>query len=368
MVGHHCPLPPHLVSFSLTLSPHLILVGGFLGAGKTTLLLAAGSRLRAAGKRVGVILNDQGGELVDTRLAEAAGFPAREIIGGCFCCRFSDFVRAASSLTASESPEVILAEPVGSCTDLCATILQPLRRYNADQYRLAPLTVLIDPSRAEDLLSPDADPLDSYLFHKQIAEADLVRFTKADLHTSFPQIPGADARPLSAQTGAGIAEWLDEVLSWEGVPGTRLLDIDYARYAEAEAALGWLNWRGQLDLQRPLTPAAVIGPLTADLDRLLSAARIPIAHLKAFVSSEDGHVKASVCRNGERPAVAGTLDAPPASRCTITINLRATGDPQALSALVGQAVRDLPGDFWVDHAEAFRPSPPVPEHRFKEAV
>ncbi len=41
------------------IAPHLILVGGFLGAGKTTLLLAAGSRLRAAGKRAGIILNDR---------------------------------------------------------------------------------------------------------------------------------------------------------------------------------------------------------------------------------------------------------------------------------------------------------------------
>ena len=70
-----------VVCFSLILSPHLILVGGFLGAGKTTLLLAAGARLRAAGRRVGVILNDQGGELVDTRLAQAAGFAVEEITG-----------------------------------------------------------------------------------------------------------------------------------------------------------------------------------------------------------------------------------------------------------------------------------------------
>ena len=126
-------------------TPHLILVGGFLGAGKTTLLLAAGSRLRAAGKRVGLILNDQGGELVDTRLAETAGFAAREITGGCFCCRFSEFVRAAGSFAPGEAPEFILAEPVGSCTDLAATILQPLRRYYGDRYKPAPLTVLADP-------------------------------------------------------------------------------------------------------------------------------------------------------------------------------------------------------------------------------
>jgi hypothetical protein len=350
------------------IAPHLILVGGFLGAGKTTLLLAAGSRLRAAGKRAGIILNDQGGELVDTRLVEAAGFPAREITGGCFCCRFSEFVRAAGSFTSGAAPEFILAEPVGSCTDLAATILQPLRRYYGDRYKLAPLTILADPARAGQLMGSGADPLASYLFHKQIAEADLVCFSKADLHTNFPRFPGVDARPLSAQTGLGVAEWLDDVVSWHGAAGAKLLDIDYSRYAEAEASLGWLNRRGELRLDQPLTPAAVIGPFVTRLDRLLTDAQVPIAHLKVFARSANGHVKASVCRNGERPTVAGTLDAPPAARCTITINLRATGDPASLNVLVDQATRELPGRFRTDHAEAFRPSPPVPEHRFQEAL
>jgi hypothetical protein len=350
------------------LSPHLILVGGFLGAGKTTLLLAAGARLRAVGKRVGIILNDQGAELVDTRLAEAAGLTAQEVTGGCFCCRFSEFMSVADSFALQGAPEFILAEPVGSCTDLSATILQPIKRSYRDRYRLAPLTVLVDPARAEELLHPDADPLTSYLFRKQIAEADLVRLSKADLHRSLPQIPGVDARPLSAETGVGVTEWLDEVLSWDRAPGARLLEIDYGKYAEAEASLGWLNWRGECRLDRALTPAAFIGPFVAQLDRLLTEAGIPMAHLKLLARSANGHLKASVCRHGDRPAVAGTLDAPPATRYTLTINLRAAGGPDALSALVDRAVHDLPGRFQITHTEAFRPSPPVPEHRFQEVV
>jgi hypothetical protein len=349
------------------LSPHLILVGGFLGAGKTTLLLAAGSRLRRARKRVGIILNDQGGELVDTRLAEQAGFPAREISGGCFCCRFSDFVRAAGSFQ-NEALEFILAEPVGSCTDLSATILQPIKRYYREQYKLAPLTVLVDPARAEELLRPEADPLTSYLFRKQIAEADLVRFSKADQFRDFPRIPDVDARPLSAQTGAGVAEWLDEVLSWNGTSGAQLLDVDYALYTQAEAALGWLNRQGELRLNRPLTPAAVVGPLVSDIDHLLTDADISIAHLKLFARSSNGHLKASVCRNGERPALSGNLDAPPSARYGLTINLRAAGDPGTLTSIVNQAMERLPGRFHPVHTEAFRPSPPVPEHRFQEIV
>lgn len=350
------------------MSPHLILVGGFLGAGKTTLLLAAGSKLRAAGKHVGIILNDQGGELVDTRLAEAAGFTAQEITGGCFCCRFSEFMKAADSFVLNGAPDFILAEPVGSCTDLSATILQPIKRYYGDRYALAPLTVLVDPVRASDLMRADADPLTSYLFQKQIAEADIVRFSKADLYQSFPQIPVIDPRPLSAETGAGVAEWLDEVITWDGTPGARLLDIDYGKYAEAEAALGWLNWHGELRASRPRTPAAFVGPLLAGLDRMLTGASISIAHLKLFARSGNGYLRASICRNGDSPSIGGQRDAPPTRRCWLTINLRAAGAPEKIKAVVDRSIRDLHVRFLVDHSEAFRPSPPVPEHRFQELI
>jgi G3E family GTPase len=66
--------------------PAIVVVGGFLGAGKTTLILAAARVLQARGVRTAVILNDQGGELVDTRLAEAQGVAADQVTGGCFCC------------------------------------------------------------------------------------------------------------------------------------------------------------------------------------------------------------------------------------------------------------------------------------------
>ena len=353
------------------MAPHLILIGGFLGAGKTTLMLRAAERLRGMGRRVGIVLNDQGGELVDTRLAEAAGFPAQEITGGCFCCRFSEFVRKLEQMDqpgSKLSPEFIFAEPVGSCTDLSATILQPLKRYYREQFRLAPLTVLVDPARAEEFLRPDADPLLTYLFRKQIAEADLVRFSKADLYRQFPALDGVDARPLSAQTGPGIQEWLDEVLSESAVAGSRILEIDYARYADAEAVLSWLNWQGELCLRRALTPAAVIGPLMARMDQLLSARQISIAHLKVLARSANGSLKASLCRNGGQPRVDATLDAPPARRHALTINLRAAGAPDELSSALELALRDLPGRVRTVHMESFRPRPPVPEHRFEEVA
>ena len=351
--------------------PRLVIVGGFLGAGKTSLLLAAAARLQAAGRRVGVITNDQGGELVDTRLLQAAGLDTAEVAGGCFCCRFSEFVQSAERLldaATAAGPDVILAEPVGSCTDLSATILQPIKKFYGDCFQLAPLTVLVDPERAEQLLAPDADQKLSYLFGKQLAEADLVRFSKADRHSRFPALPAAGARPLSAHTGEGVGEWLEEVLHDTATAGTRLLEIDYQRYAAAEATLGWLNWQADLRLRRPLTPAAIVGPLLERLDRELTAARVEIAHLKIFAQSGTGYLRAGICRNRQEPSVDGALDAPPSSRHELILNLRASAAPELLEATVKQATEILPGRLRVVHRQAFCPAPPVPQHRFAEVI
>src|SRR5882757_417363 len=99
-----------------------IMVGGFLGAGKTTAMLRLAEHLTSHGRRVGLITNDQSHGLVDTSIVTAKGYPVEEITGGCFCCRFNSLTDAAERLTTRVMPDVFLAEPVGSCTDLKATV------------------------------------------------------------------------------------------------------------------------------------------------------------------------------------------------------------------------------------------------------
>jgi hypothetical protein len=346
--------------------PRLVLVGGFLGAGKTTLLLRAARLLHDRGLRAAIITNDQGGAIVDTRMATASGFDAGEIAGGCFCCRFGDFIAAAQSLLAVR-PDVIFAEPVGSCMDLSATVLQPLKSLHSAQFRLAPFSVLVDPQRAAQFQRPDADPQLAYLFENQIAEADLVLLTKWDrppgLSTKLPPSLSA-ARHISALTGQGVAAWLDEVLGGRLFAGSQLLDIDYARYAAAEAALGWLNWEAELRLETALSPASIVGPLLERLDAELTRAGVPIAHLKIFDRAPTGYIRAGICSNGDQPSVEGDLLASPARRHELVINLRARALPAVLAEAVARATAELPATLRVLQHQCFQPSPPVPEHRY----
>jgi hypothetical protein len=309
--------------------PVVAVVSGFLGAGKTTLILKAARILRARGVPVAAVLNDQSDGLVDTELARRNGLPADEVAGGCFCCRFPDLIHALERLQTS-APEVIFAEAVGSCTDIVGTTLRPLLRDYAAQYQVAPLTVLIH-DRPED-------PQLRFLFDLQTAEADLVIDREVD-----------------------VSAWLDTLFSDGVVSGGKLISVDYQRYARAEASLGWLNARATVRPKVAVSPAMVLGPLVDELDATLTAAGIPIMHLKAIVQSESGYVKAALTANGREPAVEGMLDASPAAEHQILLNLRALGDPERLREIVERALAAIPAQQLA--MNAFRPAAPVPYQR-----
>jgi hypothetical protein len=340
--------------------PVLVLVGGFLGAGKTTLILKAAQLLARRGVRVATILNDQDEGLVDTRFAAAQAVVAEEVAGGCFCCRFSDLVEATERLRAQD-PDVIFAEPVGSCIDISATVVHPLKALQRGRLRVAPLTVLVDPRLAADVFAGRAGEDVSYLFHNQLAEADILCAGKSDVAGQALDLD-VDFR-VSAKSGDGVEEWLEEVLSGRRVAGARRLTVDYSRYAEAEAALGWLNLHAEVKLRWALSPSMVAGPLLDELDGALTAAGVRIAHLKVFDEAATGYVKASVCVNGAEPEPDGDLLADAAMRHELVINLRAEGEPATLRAIVEAALKSIAGDVAISHLESFRPLPPKPEHR-----
>src|SRR4051794_17000415 len=118
--------------------PKLVLIGGFLGSGKTTLMAQAGKRLAEKGKRVGLITNDQAADLVDTELLKQTGLDVKEVAGACFCCKFDDLIAKGDEFLAEGKPDVLLSEPVGSCTDLSATVLQPIKKFFSERFHAAP--------------------------------------------------------------------------------------------------------------------------------------------------------------------------------------------------------------------------------------
>ena len=354
------------------MTTRIAIVGGFLGAGKTTLILAAAKRLAARGYRVGLVTNDQGEGLVDTALAGDAEIPVAEVAGGCFCCRFPDLLAGLQRLQEVASPDVILAEPVGSCTDLIAPVLRPLVQFYGEQYELAPLTVLLDSSRS---LADFPDDI-RYLHEQQVAEAEILLHSKSDLaagngtRIGRKERMGADINetpvlPISAVTGDGVDEWLDVILGQSSRNPAALL-IDYERYAQAEAALGWLNAKGQVRADTPYSAREWTAHLLAMLESLCTEQSVSIAHIKVLVTTPEGKVKASLTQAG---SLSWDLDSPTADTRSheFVLNARVNATPGQLEQIALQAIEAAKPDpaarYYIEHFECFSPLPPRPTHR-----
>ena len=230
---------------------------GFLGSGKTTAILQfAKWAQEERGWKVAVITNDQANGLVDTSLANGARFAVHEIGGGCFCCQSGTLMEAMEGFAKKLKPDVLIGEPVGSCTDLASTVLGPLRTIYKTDYRLAPLSVLVDPFRASRIVGADGAGVPgfseevNYIYRKQLEEAEFIVVNKSDVFERKrlaalcaalrERYPRAEVMPVSARTGAGLEEWWERLLA-----GTHraegYMPVDYGVYAEGEARLGWVN-------------------------------------------------------------------------------------------------------------------------------
>ncbi|HAV62280.1 MAG TPA: cobalamin biosynthesis protein P47K, partial [Verrucomicrobiales bacterium] len=355
-----------------------IMLGGFLGAGKTTAVSRLAAHLTAQGLKVGLITNDQGSELVDTAMLRSRGFATEEIPGGCFCCRFNSLLDAAKKLTTATRPDVFLAEPVGSCTDLVATVTYPLRRIYGEQFTIAPLSVLVDPLRAQRVLGLAPGRAFSekvlYIYRKQLEEADFIVINKRDLLDADPlsklgqhlrdEFPHADILTVSAREGAGLEDWFGRLLA-ETQVAREVMDVDYEIYAEGEALLGWLNATLDLEAGEAFDANRVIEQLARDIQHRLNAQGGEVAHLKMTFSPADGLGDLAVInlvRSDFVPELSQQLEQP-ARAGQLIVNLRAEADPAQLRSAVETSAARLESSFAglsarLDHLEQFRPGKP----------
>jgi G3E family GTPase len=383
---------------SLTPIPitRFVLVGGFLGAGKTTLLKQAATRLAARGHRVALLANDQAADLVDTAVLQETGAEVDEVSGGCFCCRFNDMVAAIDRLKLKAQPDFIVAEPVGSCTDLSATVLQPLKQMYGRQVELAPYSVLIDVKQARALMrlagggwrvaggeSP-APPLPDevlYIYRKQVEEADAIVLNKADLVPPADledlrsqlagQIPDTPIVAISALTGEGVEQWLD-LVSEARVAGRKIANVDYDTYAAGEAALGWMNAAATLRAEAAVDWTALAGELLQSVQAEVRRAGGQIGHLKLFLTQRGrGHVAGNVTSN-DGPAVLRGALAQDTRRVSLLLNARVRIHADRLRDIAEASLQTVARQHGVEagisNMRSFFPSRPVPTHRFAAPV
>lgn len=361
-----------------------VMIGGFLGAGKTTLIGKLARAYADQGLKVGIVTNDQAHGLVDTMSLRAQGFEVGEVTGACFCCKFNDLIRVVGELSPESRPDVVLAEPVGSCTDLAATVMEPLKHLYGAEIELAPLAVLLKPEHGEKILGDAADvgfsPKAAYIFRKQLEEADVVVVNKIDklsperaerlVKMLNEQYPGKQTIAVSAKTGTGC-DALAERLKQPAGERLSTPEMDYDVYAEGEAELGWLNCTVRFAAQ---TPVDVDRLLVDFVERLAAECRrgaAEPAHLKVLASGDDIVAVANwVCSTV--PPELSVASGAKASELELVVNARVAVAPEGLALTVNTVADQLAlalssqGNAVtceVIDMQSFRPGRPMPTHR-----
>ncbi len=337
---------------------------------------------------------------MDTAVAldGAAADSVRQISGGCFCCKADDLVTKLHELQVAMRPDVLIAEPVGSCTDLMATVILPLQQVYREDFIMAPMSVVVDvarmyaawfPAKGKKVakFSSDVD----YIFLKQLEEAEIVVLNKMDLLTATQRAKLRERmlpytkKPLlevSTQTGEGLDEWFTKLMTETSAPA-KLMEMDYERYAAGEALMGWYNAALSLhSTGNAIDGNKLLTQLAGDIMTDLEGEGVELAHFKMSLKTPDmptgrkqpagvarnggtgslGVVNA--VRNGQKPTLSRRLEGTVVAG-EFLVNLRAEGDPEILEAVVGRHLdkaRAAVRFVWREKC-AFRPGRPVPVHR-----
>jgi G3E family GTPase len=366
----------------------LIFVGGFLGSGKTTALAGIAKKLLNLGKRVGIVTNDQSDNLADTvivrEMLSELGVPIEEVVAGCFCCKFEELIDNIEKILVHK-PDILLGEPVGSCTDFVAAVANPIKIHYHEAFRFAPFSTMVDPDRVRELLLAETRsnfPEEvAYLFGKQLEEADILLLNKIDLledaeverlvSTLSEKYPEKDILTISAREGVGVDNWLDILLSGRPGANTVLRQIDYDRYARAEAVLGWLNAAIKISSDQLFAADKFVSDLFIELRESFKQEKGEIGHLKSVFTSGGKSLWVNLTNLSSDPMISGESLAT-LSKGSLILNARVQLDPDILEKIVRDVLTTVAERFGVkteiDDLQCFSPAYPNPPHMVRETV
>ncbi len=354
------------------------MLGGFLGAGKTTMIARLAALYQAANKHVCIVTNDQAADLVDTHLLKSYGYDVAEVAGSCFCCNFGGLTDAMESFNQRRRPDVILAEPVGSCTDLVATVALPMMQMLGEQFVISPYAVILKPSHGLKILTGKGkgfSPKAEYIFRKQLEEADILLINRVDEmtppeideleHLLRAQYPDRPTLRVSAKTGANLGQLMTLVES----PSARrasVMEVDYDIYAEGEAELGWLNAGATVHSPTPFAMDALLIEIVEQLKNAMTLQLAETAHLKVIGQSGGNTAVVNLVSSDSSSTLSHASELVTQS-CEIIVNARVAIDPESLKHSVErvllQSATAFSASLTINSIRSFRPGRPVPTHR-----
>jgi len=356
-----------------------LVLGGYLGAGKTTLAVNLARTLREKNDRsVAIITNDQGDVLVDTEFTKDAGLDVREILGGCFCSNFDEFVSSARTLVSMGRPDIIIAEPIGTSTNLMGSVVAPLRTMYPDEFAVAPFTVVIDCIRAMDVLSKEkeksAESVDLIPAH-QIREAEVVVLSKSDMVRKETVgeikerlreiLPDADIIETSSSDLRNIDKITEMILSDR--VSTRTAERDNNKGFEFEKAkLGWYSGTFSVTTKEKIDMYSVASDIMKSVAKEYGAKAI--VHVKVIISSPGASAKMSLVQESiQVDDIHGSRFMTGSGK--LILNARVISPPKRLERTMRRTVDSLslyPVKIERISESCFSPKPESPSHFFFE--
>lgn len=356
-----------------------LMVGGFLGAGKTTTIGRLASHYVAQGLNVALVTNDQAYNLVDTHTLRAQGFQVGEVPGACFCCKFDDLIDTVGSLSDEKTPDVVIAEPVGSCTDLVATVIEPMRELFGDRFEMGPLVVLLKPVHGKKILAEQKgkgfSPKAEYIFLKQLEEADAIAINKIDRLSEADQesllqlvkkrFSDVEVFGFSAREGTGF-EQLVEAAAGQPKKRNKMMEMDYKTYAEGEAELGWLNCQTRAESESKFDLDDLVLKLVQGIGTALKSAELEVAHLKVLGQTLNDAAVANLV-GSEVESELSLASEIKTQGADLLVNARVAASPEELETIVNSVTSRLADELQVKltvgNMQSFRPGKPEPTHR-----
>jgi len=244
---------------------------------------------------------------------------------------------------------------------------------------------MVDPDRVRELLLAETEsnfPEEvAYLFGKQLEEADILVLNKIDLLAEAEverlvsalteKYPEKDILAISARDGFGVEKWLDILLSGRPGANTVLSQIDYDRYARAEAVLGWLNAAIRISSDRLFGADKFVTDLFVALRESFKQEKGEIGHLKSVFTSGGKSFWVNLTNLSSDPMISGEPTAT-LTKGSLILNARVQLDPDKLEKIVRDVLVTVADRFDVkteiDDLQCFSPAYPNPPHMVREKV
>lgn len=272
-------------------------------------------------------------------------------------------------------PDIILAEPIGTSTNVLSSVVAPLRNMYPDEFEVAPLLVVFDGTRAIELLQkPEGFGLGSQsriIPLNQVHDAEVILISKCDLMSQKQidevmarieaEAPGIEVVPYSAHTMKNVDKVVELMVSSRTSQKLPRPD-DPSIFSTEKASMGWYNLGGRIVASR-----LDLSAFTTDILRHVAEA-FPgrmTGHVKIVVSSPrvavkiglvEGQVQVEGLKGGRYLEGEGKL----------VINARVTTSPEELKRVFGSSVESTCARYQVRLDEVsvscFAPRPEMPDH------